>query len=91
MHQDDRTVMNLFLGDRQDRIDVFAFPVQGVYIPEYGKHGDRKFHILDPCAERRSYIRRVNSGSFIDSVICFFNFQSGLLRRDLVKLYMIQV
>ena len=78
--------MDFFFCDGEDAGDVFAFPVKGIYIPEYGKHGDGEFHVFDPGSEGGTDVGGIDAGDFVDAVVCFFDFQAGFWGRDFVEL-----
>lgn len=78
--------MDFFFCNGEDAGDAFAFPVQGVHVPEDREHGDGEFHVFDPCTEGWTDVGGIGASDFVDAVVCFFDFQAGLWDRDFVKL-----
>ena len=88
MHQNDCTILNLFLHGTDNLFCVLHFPVQCIDRPEYRQHLHTKFQIFLPGTKRRAQVQWINTCCLIDQIICFQDFFPCLRLIQFIQLYM---
>lgn len=90
VHEDDISVLCLADHFLHHLVRVVCVPIQGIYIPEDGEHGDSAVQAFPPFSERRADVGGVLACDLEYGIGSLCDLAAGFVFGEFVQLYMVK-